>query len=199
VNTVFLAKVRVAILLLLPLLAVAPGKAVAQDDPAKISIGDLDKLAEKATRVVDVTLDQRMLQLASKFLSKTRSPEEAQIKEIVAGLKGVYVKYFEFDKEQQYSRSDIEPILAQLKASSWSRMVGVYSTKTGEKVEVYLMSTGDTINGLAVVAAEPKMLTVANIVGNIDIEKLAQLEGQYGIPKLNLNFDKLNKKTEPIK
>jgi len=189
----------VAILLLLPLLAVAPGKAVAQDDPAKISIGDLDKLAEKATRVVDVTLDQRMLQLASKFLSKTRSPEEAQIKEIVAGLKGVYVKYFEFDKEQQYSRSDIEPILAQLKASSWSRMVGVYSTKTGEKVEVYLMSTGDTINGLAVVAAEPKMLTVANIVGNIDIEKLAQLEGQYGIPKLNLNFDKLNKKTEPIK
>ena len=194
-----MSRSRAAILVLLPLMAVMPIIAVAQDDAAKISIGDLDKLADRATRVVDVTLDQKMLGLVSKFLSKTRSPEEAQIKEIVAGLKGVYVKYFEFDKEQQYSRSDIEPILAQLKASSWSRMVGVSSTKTGEKVEVYLMSTGDTVNGLAVVAAEPKELTVVNIVGNIDIEKLAQLEGQYGIPKLNLNFDKLNKKTEPIK
>ena len=193
-NTVFFSKVTALILVLVALFAVAPIIAAAQDDPARIAISDLDKLAEKATRVVDVTLDHKMLQLVSKFLSSSRTPDEAEIKEIVAGLKGVYVKYFQFDKEQQYSSSDIDPILAQLKSSSWSRMVGVSSTKTGEKVEVYLMTTGDTINGLAVVAAEPRELTVVNIVGNIDIEKLARLEGQYGIPKLNLNFEKLNKK-----
>ena len=182
-------------MLLVTLLAARPtGAAIQQDDPARIVISDLDKLVDKATRVVDVTLDRKMLQLAAKFLSSTRSPDEAEIKELVSGLKGVYVKYFEFDKEQQYSPSDIEPILAQLKGSSWSRMVGVSSTKTGEKVEVYLMSNGDTINGLAVVAAEPKELAVVNIVGNIDIERLARLEGQFGIPKLNLNIDKSTKK-----
>jgi len=195
VNTVFPSKARAAVLLLVTLLAARPtGAAIQQDDPARIVISDLDKLVDKATRVVDVTLDRKMLQLAAKFLSSTRSPDEAEIKELVSGLKGVYVKYFEFDKEQQYSPSDIEPILAQLKGSSWSRMVGVSSTKTGEKVEVYLMSSGDTINGLAVVAAEPKELAVVNIVGNIDIERLARLEGQFGIPKLNLNIDKSTKK-----
>jgi hypothetical protein len=194
VNTDFVSRARAALLLVVILLAATPIIAAMQDDPAKIEIRDLDKLVDKATRVVDVTLDRKMLQLAAKFLSSTRSPDEAEIKELVSGLKGVYVKYFEFDKEQQYSPSDIEPILAQLKSSSWSRMVGVSSTRTGEKVEVYLMTSGDTINGLAVVAAEPKELTVVNIVGNIDIEKLARLEGQFGIPRLNLNFDKSNKK-----
>ena len=194
VNTVFQSRTRVVSLLLITLLAATPMRAAIQDDPAKIVISDLDKLVDKATRVVDVTLDRKMLQLAARFLSSTRSPDEAEIKELVSGLKGVYVKYFEFDKEQQYSLADIEPILAQLKGSSWSRMVGVSSTKTGEKVEVYLMSTGDTINGLAVVAAEPKELAVVNIVGNIDIDRLVRLEGQFGIPKLNLSYDKSNKK-----
>jgi hypothetical protein len=165
-----------------------------QDDPAKISIDGLDKLADKATRVVDVTLDGKMLRLASNLVAISKSPETAEIKELLAGLKGVYVKYFEFDKEQEYSSADVDPILAQLKNPAWSRMVGVSSTKTGEKVEVYIMTTGDSINGLAVVAAEPKELTVVNIVGSIDVEKLAKLEGQYGIPKLNLIYDKSNKK-----
>jgi hypothetical protein len=194
VNTFFPSRAGAAFLVVLSVLAVTPIIASGQDDAAKIAIGGLDKLADKATHVVDVTLDRKMLQLAAKFLSSSRSSDEAQIKEIVSGLKGVYVKYFEFDKEQQYSQSDVEPILAQLKSPLWSRMVEVSSTKTGEKVEVYLMSNGDTINGLAVVAAEPKELTVVNIVGNIDIDKLAQLEGQYGIPKLHLNrFYKPNK------
>jgi hypothetical protein len=200
VNTVFWSKARVALLLLLPLVAVTPIMAIGQqaagqqDDPAKIAIGGLDKLADKATRVVDVTLDGNMLKLAAKLLSAQKSPEAAEIKELLNGLKGVYVKYFEFDKEQEYSPTDVDPILAQLKNPSWSRMVGVSSIKTGEKVEVYLMSTGDTINGLAVVAAEPKQLTVVNIVGSIDVEKLAKLEGQYGIPNLNLIYEKPNKK-----
>jgi hypothetical protein len=195
VNTVSWSKARVAVLLLLPVVAITPIVATGQqDDPAKIVISGLDKLADKATRVVDVTLDGRMLQLAAKLLSTQKSPDAVEIRELLSGLRGVYVKYFEFDKEQEYSPTDVDPILAQLKNPSWSRMVGISSTKTGEKVEVYLMSTGDTINGLAVVAAEPRELTVVNIVGSIDVEKLAKLEGQYGIPKLNLIYDKPNKK-----
>jgi hypothetical protein len=195
VKTVFWLKARVAVLLLLPVVAITPIVATGQqEDPARITISGLDRLADKATRVVDVTLDGKMLQLASKLVSIHKSPDAAEIKELLAGLRGVYVKYFEFDKEQEYSAADVDGILAQLKNPSWSRMVGVSSTKTGEKVEVYLMATGDTINGLAVVAAEPKELTVVNIVGSIDVEKLAKLEGQYGIPKLNLIYERPNKK-----
>ena len=48
------------------------------------------------------------------------------------------------------------------------------------------MRTGDQVSGLAVLATDPKELTVVNIVGPIDLEKLTQLEGQFGIPDLDL-------------
>jgi len=70
---------------------------------------------------VDVTLDASMLQLASGFLSKD-DPDEAQVKKLVSKLKGVYVRSFEFDKEGQYSMSDVEAIRSQLRGPGWSRM-----------------------------------------------------------------------------
>jgi hypothetical protein len=56
------------------------------------------------------------------------------------------------------------------------------------------MTVGDAVQGLAILAAEPKELTVVNIVGPIDIEKISALEGNFGIPKLNLE-PKKNEKT----
>jgi len=41
-----------------------------------------------------------------------------------------------------------------------------------------------------VLAAEDKELTVVNIVGNIDLEKLARLEGHLGIPDLEIGPSK---------
>jgi hypothetical protein len=38
--------------------------------------------------------------------------------------------------------------------------------------------------GLAVIVAEPRSLTVVNVVGRIDLEKLGALAGQFGIPHL---------------
>lgn len=48
------------------------------------------------------------------------------------------------------------------------------------------MNVGDQIGGLAVVSIEPKEVTIVNIVGPIDLEKLSQLEGSFGVPYLNL-------------
>ena len=48
------------------------------------------------------------------------------------------------------------------------------------------MSEGSLIKGIAVVAAEPRELTVVNVVGPIDVERLSRLEGQFGIPPLEL-------------
>ena len=71
----------------------------------------------------------------------------------------------------------------------WSRIVGyINRKKDGNKmnVEVFLMTQGTVIKGLAVLATEAKALTVANLVGPIDLQKLAQLEGRYGIPNIGL-------------
>lgn len=143
---------------------------------------NLDKLAARATESVDVNLDASMLQLASKFLSKDDA-DEVRVKNLVSKLKGVYVRSFEFDKEGQYSLSDVESIRNQLKTPVWSRIVGVKSLK-GENSEIYLKKQGDEIGGLVVIAAEPKELTVVHIEGPINPEDLTALQGHMGIPKI---------------
>lgn len=153
---------------------------------ARLEIGNLDKLSAKASDVVDVTVDENLLKLAIKFLSD-KSPDEARIKEIVSGLKGVYVRVFEFDQPGQYSVGDVDALRLQLKSPGWSKIVGVRSRKQGENIDVHIMTQGDLISGLAIIAANPRELTVVNIVGPIDLEKLRQLEGQFGIPKLDID------------
>jgi hypothetical protein len=149
----------------------------------------LNKLAEKASEVVDVTLDGAMLKLASKFLSKD-DPDEAKVKNLVTGLKGIYVKSFEFEKEGEYSPADVEAIRTQLHGPGWSRMVGVISKKDGENADIYMKLDGDRVGGLVILAAEPKELTVVNIVGNIDIDQLSELGGHFGVPDVEVQHEK---------
>ena len=157
--------------------------AEAQD--ARLEISRLDRLAAKAAQTVEVSLDERLLRIAAKFL-KSDDPDEARVKELVSGLKGVYVRVFEFDNPGEYSNGDLDPLRSQLKAPGWTKIVGVRSKRDGENVDVHINYQGDNISGLAILAAEPKELTVINIIGPIDLEKLRSLEGQFGIPKLEL-------------
>ena len=153
---------------------------------ALLKLDNLDKLSVSAKQVVDVTVDEQLLQLASKFLSSTRSADEREIRELVKDLKGVYVKRFEFDTDGQYSSADIEPVLKQLRGSGWARIVGVTSKREFTNIEVFVMTEASIIKGIAVVAAEPRELTVVNVVGPIDVDRLSRLQGQFGIPSLEL-------------
>jgi hypothetical protein len=139
-----------------------------------------ERLAKQAKESVDVTLDSSMLQLAGGFLEKGDA-EERHVKELVSKLKGVYVKSFEFDKEGQYSMADVESIRSQL--TGWSRIVAVRSVNS-ENTDVYLKKTGDQIDGLFIIDAEPKELTVVHIDGPIRPEDLNELGGHMGIPKI---------------
>jgi Domain of unknown function (DUF4252) len=174
------------ICLLLFVMATAHWTAQAQD--MRLQLGSLDKFEARATDSVDVTLDGKLLELARVFLS-SKKPKEAAIKEVVAGLKGVYVKVYEFDKEGEYTASDLDAIRTQLRAPAWTRMAGVKSKRESENVEVYMTITGTQIGGIAVIATEPKQLTVVNIVGTIDLDKLVKLSGQFGIPSIEIDID----------
>ncbi len=154
---------------------------VRASDDLKLPV-NLDKLAERASESVDVTLDESMLQLASKFLSKD-DPDEVQVKKLVGKLKGVYVRSFEFEKEGQYSMADVEAIRVQLKSPQWTRIVGVKSVK-GDNSEIYIHRNGDQIAGLVVIATEPRELTIVHIDGQINPEELSELGGHMGIPEM---------------
>lgn len=144
----------------------------------------LDRLAAKASEVVDVTLDSSLLQMASKFLSD-KDADQVKAKKIVSGLKGIYVKSFQFDNAGEYNLADVEAVRSQLRTPEWSRIVGVKSRKGGENAEVYIKKGNGQIAGLTIIATEPKELTIVNIVGTIDPEQLSELGGQFGIPKVD--------------
>lgn len=146
--------------------------------------GSLDRLAAKASEVVDVTMDANLLQLASRFLSD-KDADDAKVKKVIAGLKGIYVRSFQFENAGEYQDSDVEPIRAQLHAPAWSRIVGVRSTKSGDNSEVYLKTENSKIGGLAILVTEPKQLTIVSIEGTIDPDQLNELGGHFGIPKVD--------------
>jgi hypothetical protein len=169
-------------------LFVAAAATISMAQDARIQTTPLDTLAVKASQVVDVDLDERLMQFAAKFLKK-EDPEEAAVKDMVNGLKGIHVKVLEFETEGQYSPADVEAIRSQVRNAPWSRIV-VITSKKETNVEVYLLMKGPEIGGLAVIAFGPKELAVVNIVGPVDLEKLSKLEGNFGIPELEIESQK---------
>lgn len=177
-----LTKTSLRLASLLVVVVAAAVTAAAQN--ARIQTSQLEGLTAKASQTVDVNIDEGLIQLTAKFLSG-KDPDEAKVKDLVNGLKGIYVKSFQFETEGQYSSGDLDSIRTQLKSPGWSRIVNVFSRKEGN-LEVYLMQTGDKISGLALLASDPKEFTVVNIVGPVDLDKLTKLEGQFGIPELEI-------------
>jgi len=161
------------------LLALAPVFLGAQT----IKLDVLDKLSEKASETVTVNVEGKLLQWGSKFLSND-DPDEASVKKIVANLKGVYVRNFEFDKAGDYQPSDLDPIRAQLRDPKWKKIVEVRSRN--ENADVMLRQEDeDHISGLVVIVTEPTELTVVYIDGPVDLDGLSALakSDQFGIPK----------------
>ena len=177
--------IKTALPALLLILATA---FVARAQGSRIQMSSLDHLAAKASESVDVNIDERLIKAAAKLFSD-RDADEREIKQLVSGLKGIYVKSFEFDVAGQYSPADVESIRAQLRAPGWTRMVNVTSKREGS-VEVYMLMEGEQIGGLAVLSVDEKEFTVVNIVGPVDLEKLAKLEGQLGVPELGIEPSK---------
>lgn len=146
---------------------------------------NLDHLAAKASDTVDISLNGATLQFAAKFLD-AKDPDQNKVKKLIAGLEGVYVKSFEFQKAGEWTPADLDVIRKQLKAPEWSKIVGVKSASDGETDEIYLRFENGKITGVAIMVAEPKELTVVNIVGPVDLESLAELGGHFHIPKVDV-------------
>lgn len=145
---------------------------------------DLDKLAAKASETTEVTLNQHTLQLAAKFMN---DEDDAEARELVKKLKGIYVRSFEFEAPGEYSEADVEAVRSQLKAPVWEKIVGVRSKRDGENAEIYFKADNNNqIAGLVIIAADPKELTIVHIDGPLDPSDLDKLGGDFGVPHVEV-------------
>jgi len=157
------------------------GPAAASAQGPRLQLEHLDRLSSQATESVNVTLDPAMLKMASGLVT---GADQGAVKDVINGLKGIYVRTLEFAKEKVYSAEDVSTIRKQLTAPGWVRLVSVDDKKGQELVEIYSWKEGDASGGLAILVVEPLELTVVNLVGSIDLAKLGALQGNLGIPQL---------------
>ncbi len=99
-----LLKIASAKLAALAVLLVLGATATAMAQNPRIQTSQLEGLAAKASETVDVNIDESLMALTIKFLGK--DDDERKVKELVSGLKGIYVKSFEFESEGQYTDAE---------------------------------------------------------------------------------------------
>jgi hypothetical protein len=157
-----------------------PAAAFAQG--ARLQLDGLSRLSAQAIDATDIAIDPAMLGIVGNFL-QDNDKDAAAVKQLMSELKGVYVKSFKFDRDGVYTPADVQGIRNQL-SRGWTRLVSTESRKPEgqEIVEIYSLVEGNRSSGLVILVAEPRELTVVNIIGPIDLNRLAALKGQFGIP-----------------
>ncbi len=161
--------------------------ANAQD--ARLRFERLNGLENKAQDVVEVNIDGKLLDLAKRVMVKVNDPNSKKIAQAISGLKGIYVRVYNFEKENEYNVTDVEEIRSQLQSPAWQKLANVRSKKNNQKVDVFTMFTGDQMSGVAVVVSDSKSIAVVNVIGPIDIDLLAEMSGKLNIPKIEIERD----------
>jgi hypothetical protein len=140
-------------------------------------------LAERATHVTEVTLDKNMLAFAAKFMDKDTEKDDEEARQMIRNLKGVYVREYDFDKDHSYTAAELDGLRKYFEGSDWSPMVHERTKGQAEGTDVYVKLVNNQMQGLFVLDAEPKELSLVLILGPIDVDKIGKLGGTFGIPK----------------
>jgi hypothetical protein len=172
------------------ILAVA---AHAQGQPAaagRLRLESLEKLAPKAAEAVNIEIDGILIKFAGSILSD-KDAEERAVKELVGGLRGVYVRSYEFKSSGEFAEADVAAVREQLRAPGWSRVMDVKSKGLDfGDAEVYLATAAGRVEGFALLVIEPRELTVVNIVGSLDLDKIRRLGDNLNLPRVTVKRKK---------
>ena len=160
----------------------------AQD--ARLNFERLDGLETRARDVVEVNIDGKLLDLAKRVTAKVNDADAKKAAQAISGLKGIYVRVYRFENENEYNMADVDALRSQLNAPGWEKLANVRSKRNDQKVDVYTMFSGDIMSGVAVVISETKSVALVNMIGPIDIELLTELSGKLNIPKIDIVRDK---------
>jgi hypothetical protein len=177
-------------------LALAAVSVRAQD--AKLHFERLNALEAKARDVVEVNVDGKLLDLAKRVTTKLNDKDARTVGQAISGLKGIYVRVYNFAEPNQYDMADIDQIRAELNNPSWQKVANVRSKRNDQKVDIFTMFTGDQMSGAAVVISDTKTVALVNVVGVIDIDTLVELSGRLNIPKVDIERDTKTASTKPV-
>jgi hypothetical protein len=146
----------VLVFLALPVFAQAP----------RLELRHLDRLAERASESVEVTLGAPQLQ----FVRKLARLDQSEHRDRLAKFDRVQVRLFEFDQDGEFAAADVEAVRAQLRAPGWERRT---HGSDGDG-EAFVMQSGGEIVGYAALYADARRLCVIHVTGRMNEEDVAE-------------------------
>lgn len=127
---------------------------------------NLDSIAAKATEKAEINLDGSLMQMAIQNV-----PDELKSK--LGMLKRLVVLSYKFDKEGQFSESDIEGVRKfALSGNGWTQLLRTKEPK--ESAEIYVQNQGGKPTGILLIATKPKELTIINAAGTVELASLQE-------------------------
>jgi len=163
--------------------ALFPATAAAQSP--QLSLPDFRSLAHNASESVNINLGPWLLRMAGSLVDD-KDPDAAATRKLLSGIDSIQVRSYEFNTDSAYSAADIETVRKQLEAPGWTPLLQSQDHQKGEKVDIYIMMDQDHTKGFALIASEPRQVTIINIAGSIDLKSLPTLERQLHLPPVKL-------------
>jgi hypothetical protein len=160
-----------------------PAVAQTSSSPLPLQPAVEKELAAKASDVTEVTLDKNMLGFAAKFMSG-KGPGDAATQQLIQGLDGIYVRDYEFDKEGEYSTDEVDQLRQYFETNEWTPIVRDHEKKSGEMTDVMVKMVNGQSQGMFILSAEPKELSIVLILGPIRMDQLGALKGLGGLSAL---------------
>ena len=163
-------------------LANAPGVEAA--DP-QLKLPSFEHLQRVAVETVNVTIGRGPLSLAAHVLENSADPQDREFEEVLNRLQSVQVHSFKFASDGQFDAAEVDAIRNQLSAPGWNALAKIHQHgPAAENVDIYVSMDHELVNGLAILVAGPRELTVVNIVGSVDPATLAKFSTRLGLPSI---------------
>ena len=160
-----------------------PALSCAQN--AQLQLPEFGHLADKATESVNISISPWLLRSAAMFIDEADA-DSAATKKMLAGIKSIEIRRFEFATDFAYSSADLDAVRRQLAGPGWSRLMQVRGAKSSQDVDIYVSIENHRAQGFALIESEPRGFTIVNIVGSVSLEDLPKLEHQLHLPEVGV-------------
>jgi hypothetical protein len=149
--------------------------ALAQTAQLPLSLPIEKELAARASEATEITLDKKMLSLASRVMDGNDTYDDATRK-LIENLDGIYIRNYEFDKEGLFTTEQVEQLRKYFETGEWSSLVRNRDRKTGESSDIMVKLVNGESHGLFILNVEPKEISIVLVLGPIQMSDLKKVK-----------------------
>jgi Domain of unknown function (DUF4252) len=140
----------------------------------------IEALRQSASSKTEFTLDHSMLVFASKL-----SPENDDLRRVIAGVSGVSVHSFRFSGRFSYDPEVLSEVKEEYSAAGWKHVMNNHEKDGGAGVtDLWVRLENNAISRIAILVARSSEVDLIEVAGSISPLDLSHLGGHFGIPKI---------------